>query len=666
MDGEYNPRNTAAVCEAFSQWAKSTVHAESFGAHIPHIAELKRTARGPLPQIYSWLVKHVTTERTADYMRDLVAYDEQEKYIAQVTNEYEDLCNKRSSLEDECSALEVSVKELNDELAHLESDLLASEEDISVSEQHYHESMKQGVIMRGMSAQLEKRTLVFQEYLTRIIATEMVIENMEKQDAEQSFKATSSILHPNPSGSSLDLSNEPIIQNMCENIKSYVGKKFDGANPFVDGPNEIQLDLENLHRLGFGADLISIPSRSLVQNLASSTAQAARKITNITANIDLTKDAENLRLQIHEGRYQDQAQRPSVLKSIQSLLREARDEHTSHFIEREKILNEEAAYREILNQSLQVYKQKLFCCPEEIRQPISALVEAEVLLEGEMRVQGVLDHLQEIYKVQSQSLEAKYLLMREKHDTIQEFDKENKRNQMIIKSLINQNMHFRLAFQGLANQSSDLVKEVISPCQQVVSAVVPKLRGCAKAELNMFINTPMERLSRIRINGELLQCSELCSAVLDRKHPHIRILFDGLQIPPHTAHHSIPSQLERVMQTALHLENKKEAIHLKLSSVTQLVQSHGLLDDGNYRALQQRHQALEEHIARVHFPALQERAQTSKAAQNDLQIINRLLQEWIDQPAQHIAHWSTVGGLSFKHWLEKWHKLCEKLYGTLS
>lgn len=440
------------------------------------------------------------------------------------------------------------------------------------------------------------------------------------------------------------------VREACKEISTYFHNEF---------AKEVNLEVtcdkvQDSSQLWSKAEDIvrNFSSTEIYEALIKNIQHTTENVKELTSNIDLKRDAENLRFKFETGKLKDISAEPTLLKTVCQRIEMAQVDHFKRFIASEKASNE--AYE---------LKKQLLTLNGEIDETLKKKFEPRQAELIRKYFQAEIEHgscvasynfLQEETKTLSDELKDKedeISVLMKKYENIQTFDKTVQAKQLIIQKLIQINGSAKSRHREQNADILKLVENKIKNKQQEISEYSEKYKTLCEEEIDLFMKVPIQNLNCIKQpNDERKLVSNMS---INRLNPNfhnageesLKHCIKKINLPKYSASENIISNVMEIKEDiymnseqvdAYEVRGKELAdIQIKISNITECLS----------RLYKEQFEALE--------PCMKEcEVKTSDIMASTLKFKDAA-QTWWQQPAQYLVPWLTVDGLNIKQYLDQ-------------
>eukprot|EP01122_Echinamoeba_exundans_P001519 TRINITY_DN11558_c0_g1_i1.p1 TRINITY_DN11558_c0_g1~~TRINITY_DN11558_c0_g1_i1.p1 ORF type:complete len:688 (-),score=157.08 TRINITY_DN11558_c0_g1_i1:8-2071(-) len=676
------------VAELVLKWALDEMRYSPDGkfanAPLPTLTQLKRLCRSNTIPIWEYIISNVKSKRTVDSYRGNVEWLDKMRRGADVAAEREEqrqsLLARRDQLNASITSGRKTAEKINFEIEKLKADLAAAEHAEKTLKTDMMDMDIKKTLLDGFDIRLEDHMALLGEYINRLKSLFARFQARCKESAkEQSLELISNSDGELVSETHAKLTKacEIISKHMQSTLELYQSALEENRPPPT--AQELQSNAATFIKQIQGVIATTSPKSLVAMLLQQAKQQTEDLISELNgASNTARQEAEAIRKQLEEEFLSrssiaivpisstDAATKDSIaappFPTTEGLLQAQREEHFNTYIATERARNEAHSIRK-QTRSLAQQSRSNFDDPENDSGLANGVNDASRerstidqlrALEIELATEAAALHCAKQFT--EQLLRCKDLYekdmkqLEEKQRRIAELDAQLQQQQSLVDLLIQQNAAARFAL----SKSLQTIRKSEIICAQKLDTQIKELCGdlkdSARAEIKLLLDVALADLARNTETGERYADMSINSS------SRLTALTSALGMSNGRGASPPPEQLLLAAQKlAWEIDEIQDEIQQRKLKLEASGLSKARLDE--IGVLTSQLEKTEQEQLSSWLPVLETQTEQTKKAVEVCESLKETLQDWWEQPAQHLAPWVAVDGKPLQQWLSKWREI---------
>ncbi|XP_073255986.1 uncharacterized protein [Porites lutea] len=678
MAGEHD------ISNELRRWALDEMRFMPQGRHInaslPSTEDFKMLCRGPMVDVWKYVLQHVRSTKTVQKIRGNLKLQqiihEQTAHSADLKpddKQREQLKEKHSQLAKELVDVRNKVLHVEKEIKAVQKEILEAEESYSKNEREISDLAKRNALLSAYSKQCHLSKELYMDLAKQINGRITVCKEVaRKKVLDPTYYTSQGIIsgssqmfgsvegRSTPSG--LESASTRSVRELCEKIGSFLHEvcKAEEESGRIDGDSQKRIK----DQLWTGVEniLSQHTAQDIITSLSRITQDSAVSLQEVSARIDLKKDAEELKFKYeNSGKLTDTSSPPSLFQSVHQLIEEGQAAHFQRFLESEKGLNEAWRGRKRLQTLQQELEAKLASSCKDSPGNIDL---ARVLHHNELELtasKASLEYMKgaadELTNSRNERLRAREILLM-KHKKIEDFEKLAQAKQALIQALVKQNSSARARVEKHKQELLQYIQDKICSHEAHVVAMAKRLQNSVTQEVDRFAALPLDQLHYSGLDSpRRVPVSELSINRLERLSESpggetVRTVLNNLGFPAYKAP-------EELLPTTMKLKEKVEDTRSLAQSRDGVVSEV----DGDQSCAKMitklnglRREVSEQDSTQLHYvmPMVQNGLNKTTNALSECISVKDVVSSWWEQPAQFFVPWAMVDDMNMRQWRDQW------------
>ncbi|RDD40889.1 AUGMIN subunit 5, partial [Trichoplax sp. H2] len=648
------------LARQLKKWAveemKFQQHAMYTGDQLPTQDDFLRLCRGSTVEIWKFLINNISSLDTVRVVKGNLAindhhYRQQQQQSNENNSDRSDvmqaLRNEREELMEELKKLEEDNRLVESEIDRLERSVTDLEMNIESDRNKLLECQKSQFLISTYNQQS-------QDYSSQLKNFGQTIDKFvqSKNFAQNSISREKYASNTTDSGYGQDqLRLESIcerdIRRVSKDVQKLLELLYINEDKLDENYFNNEIEMQQQHIWTRLEDIMCKYSPSEINTALSVLIEnTCTAVQNLTAKIDLKKDADELKFKFDNSQLKDLTSPPNLLQSARKLIAECAQLHINTFISTEELLCKAHEAENELN----ILKSQLYKLIEEHYYHDSACFDvARSLLDHELEIIAA----QEIRNVIKSSLEDSHVLIQEqeskrkgllaKYHNIQRFNKLTQSKQELIQALVKENS---AAKNGNYSKCRVLPheEEIIKAVNRSVDKVIKETNQFNAVQLSRLQTTFAEELN-IRLKVDDLSIYRLNYS----ENVALSRLLHLMEFPQYLSSECLLPFLIGSKKEGVRISN---TLDLQRRIADQIGVEANLLLEA--QSLSNTIKEYDENLMKRLIPLLRNRNNQAKKSISDCATVKEMAADWWEQPAQYTVPWVKYQGRSLLQWLDEW------------
>lgn len=671
------------IADELRRWALDEMRFRPQGRHInttpPSKEDFKMLCRGSMVDIWKYVLQHVKSTKNVQKIHGNLKLQQLiHEQAAHSGDKADD--EQRGQLKGKHTQLTKELLEVRNKVYHVEKEIKALQKEILQAEENYTEVgqqisdlAKRNALLSAYSKQCRQLAELYMDLVKQINDKIAICKDVVRKKAIDPTYYTSqgiisggsqifSSIEGRSTPTGLESACTRSVRESCERIGSFLHDVCKADEESVRIDDDRQRKVKGQLWTGVENILSQHPAKDVVTSLCRLAQDSAVSLRELSARIDLKKDAQELKFKYeNSGKLTDTSSPPSLLQSVHQLIEEGQAAHFQRFLESEKGLNEAWKARKRLKTLQQEMEASLVSSYKDSPGNIEL---ARVLHHNELELTASKSSLEymkaamtELTNSRNERQRAKEILLM-KHKKIEDFEKLAQSKQSLIQAVVKQNSNARERIEKHKHELLHYIQEKICSREAHVVVMAKQLHNSVAQEVDKFAALPLDQFHYSGVeSARRVPVSELSINRLERLSASpggstIRTVLDNLDFPAYKAP-------EELLPTAMKLKEKVEDTR----SLAQ-TRDGAVSDVDGDRSCERmvahlsglRREATEQDRAQLEYvmPLVQNGHNKTTKALSDCISVKDIVSSWWEQPAQFVVPWVKLDDLNMRQWTDQW------------
>jgi len=438
-----------------------------------------------------------------------------------------------------------------------------------------------------------------------------------------------------------------------------------------------QLDRDALERSRLDADddvsrdhlwtmleelLSDYQAKEILDSLCENTVQSSKSLVSKTKQVDLAKDADELRFKFESGKLKDISEQPILLRSVDQLIEQGQSAHFQRFLEAEKARNDAWRGRKRFEKAQQlinnILQKKYGSAHKEINLRRRALnLEMElygisVAITYAKELMADLDDQRAMKKKEEDSLSTKF-------KKIQDFEARAQRNQLMIQALVKQNGTSRSRIEQQQKEVLSYLKNHVCAVGNEVDTMVNSIKQNLADELDQFSSLRISSLNTVELQSsrglqapyEEMSIHKLANLHDDKAGNLLKKILNELSFPSYLAPEELFVKIKEYKAKALEtISNAEFLVDCKKGfEPTDLLEDAAKIEENCDEMTENAEKKKKETL-----PVINRALAIATDSLKECLELEELITSWWEQPAQFLVPWVKEDGMNLQEWRTQW------------
>ncbi|XP_038065283.1 HAUS augmin-like complex subunit 5 [Patiria miniata] len=663
------------VAALLHKWATMEMNFVPQGRHVnapmPTPQELRGICRGGLLDIWEFVNARVHSAQTARKVKGNLAlqarhrsgsgYKVKYKGDTRYSQEKAELLERQRGLRSQLEGTKADVKRLGKDLGRLESEILSAEHEYQTSCSEISDLQHKQTLLGAHSAECKANTARYEEYTKRIAGKLNRYKELKSGHGQSLlFSKQGSSQANGTSSPGLESACTKVVRESSSEVASFLNQLLKGdfgsdSKALTEKQNRIWASIERV--------LADHPADQVVRSLAVIGEESALSLRQTTNNIDLKKDAEQLRFQHgSSGLLEDAATAPDLMLSVHQLIEEKQLAHMRTFMVTEQSRNSAWRLDKRLAQLVSQVHRRLAALLADnpgASEMARTLFTTELeLVSATAALEQLRDSCRELQESASKASKEKDSLY-SKYQKIQDFKKLTEKKQDLIRVLVRQNSEAKKKLEVLQRENLKYMQSTLCSHEAGTVAMATQMRNGVAEEVERFAQLPLHLLRLTSLDsGQSVPVNQLSINRFSSQSESsgggaIVEVLQLLRYPLYKAPENLLPYAVQLKCEIAAVQTLLDSQHLLHASMAE-THTDDLTAIQHVSALTSEVSAHDEELLRQVLPVLQTRLNESTDALASCISVKDALSAWWEQPAQLLTPWVKLDDLALQQWLDKW------------
>ncbi|XP_033641240.1 AUGMIN subunit 5-like isoform X1 [Asterias rubens] len=672
QDAMSDRRNDVAVL--LHEWATQEMNFLPQGRHVnapmPTVQELREICRGSLLDVWDFVIQRVYSAQTARKMKGNLALQSRHKRAPSHTVKYKDgvkftqerseLLQRQRELRSQLTGVKSDVGRLDKDLGRLQSEILSAEDDYQRSCSEMSDLHHKQMLLAAHSAECKADTARYDEYIKRVTAKLNHYRELKSSHGKSLLFSKQGSNQTNTSPTiGLESACTKSVRESCDEVGSFLRQMLKGD---FGSNSKLMSERQNKMWTSIEQVLSESPANQIVRSLALISDEESHNLRQMTNNIDIKTDAEQLRFKHGSRGLEDTSSAPDITLSVHQLIEEKQLSHMRAFMSTEQSLNNAWRLDKRLAQLVSQVQKRL---STSLTSQPGALEMTRALFSTELELASASAAVEQLRESCRALQESSFKASKEKdelygkYQKIQDFKALTERKQDLIRVLVRQNSEAKKKLEVIQRENLKYMQSTLCPHEvgtvsmatQMKNGVANEVEQFAKLSLQMLHLTSLDSGQSVPVNQ--LSINRLNSQSESSGGGAITEILNLLKFPLYKApEHLLPHCVLMKCEIS-EVQTLLDSQQLLYSSMNES-SSQDITAIQRITVLTKEVASHDEEALRQVLPMLQTRLDESTDCLSDCITVKDSLTAWWEQPAQKLTPWVKLDDLSLQQWMDKW------------